>query len=219
MTHEEEEIHVKIDESTQRPSLLQQTEAIVINNINKLKKSQDFIQKCTIAVNIALELYRVITSTLLLLFIPQDCNGTICTINKSLCWSTWQFYNTVLVCNFVTLAIFCNLYIIEIIREIYLINYLDVNVNKPNDDKDVAIALALLPEDKKKKIHRIDIFYQRISYISICAFTCNIIGSGIVVYNYYLNSQTTTTYITYILYMLSKLVSVHTIAYTTKNIF
>ena len=50
-------------------------------------------------------------------------------------------------------------------------------------------------------------------------FTCNTILSGIVVYDYYLDSKTTITFITNVLFMITKLKDVNSIVNTDKNIF
>jgi hypothetical protein len=50
-------------------------------------------------------------------------------------------------------------------------------------------------------------------------FIINTILSGFVVYEYYLDSQTTSTYITNILFMVTKLADVHSNVNTEKNVF
>ena len=47
----------------------------------------------------------------------------------------------------------------------------------------------------------------------------NAIFSGIVVFNYYINNQTASAYVTYLLYMSTKFSHVYNIAHTEKNIF
>jgi hypothetical protein len=50
-------------------------------------------------------------------------------------------------------------------------------------------------------------------------FAINSALSGVVVFNYYLDNQTTTTYITNIILMITKLSDIYTTAHTDKNIF
>ena len=80
--------------------------------------------------NILFEFYRVISCSLLILFIPQKCENTICSINDKLQWKT-TFYGISLTYNFITLFVFCFLYFLEIRRENILIKYLDVNPSLP----------------------------------------------------------------------------------------
>ncbi len=50
-------------------------------------------------------------------------------------------------------------------------------------------------------------------------FLLNSIVSGVVVYEYYLDNQTTTTFITNILFMITKLSDIYVTVNTEKNIF
>jgi hypothetical protein len=202
-----------------------------ITNNNKLNKINEIILKKNINKNqylnqyiktlftVFFELYRAITSSLLVLFVPQNCNNQVCTINQNLEWDQQQFYNVVLIFNFITLSLFSILYIIEIIRERFLIEYLDVNINIPNDDLDVEKTLTILPIESKNKIIQIDKYYQIASYGSIIIYTANIILSFIIVKEYYLNSQTSFTFMTYVLFMFNKLSNIFNISNTKKHVF
>jgi hypothetical protein len=184
------------------------------------------MQRINVSLGVVLELYRLLSSSLLILFVPQNCNGNVCSYEENIMVDDTingvifsNFYYSALFFNFFTLATFIFLYYIEIIRENRLIKYLDVNVELPTDDKDVEKVLQLMPIDKKNKILSIDKYYQTTSYISIGIFIINVIFSSIVVNAYYLGNQTTTTMITYVLFMFTKLSSVYNVAHTKKNIF
>jgi hypothetical protein len=195
-------------------------------NISNKLNNQDFMQRINVFVGVILELYRLLSSSLLILFVPQNCNDNICSYEENIMVDDTingvtfsNFYYSALFFNFFTLAIFLFLYYIEIIRENRLIKYLDVNVELPTDDKDVEKVLQLMPLDKKNKILSIDKYYQRAGYVSIGIFILNVIFSSIVVNAYYLGNQTSTTMITYVLFMFTKLSSVYNVAHTKKNIF
>ena len=196
------------------------------NNISEKLNNQDFMQRINVSIGVILELYRLLSSSLLILFVPQNCNGNVCSYEENIMVDDTingvifsNFYYSALCFNFFTLATFLFLYYIEIIRENRLIKYLDVNVELPTDDKDVEKVLQLMPVDKKNKILSIDKYYQTTGYISIGIFIINVIFSSIVVNAYYLGNQTTTTMITYVLFMFTKLSSVYNVAHTKKNIF
>lgn len=187
-------------------------------------RDQDFTQRISIAFTVLLELYRAITSSLLILFVPQNCStipGTqsVCSLSENMIWDSQMLYNVTLVFNFVNLSAFLLFYYIELVRENRLVKYLDVNGDVPNEDDDVAEALALLPNDKRDKIVKIDQYYQRISYFSMVLYFLNVILSGFVVKQYYLNNQTSSTFVTYVLFMLLKLSNVYTISNTKKHTF
>lgn len=105
------------------------------------------------------------------------------------------------------------------IRENYLIRYLDVNLEYPYDDELVAKILEDLPNDFLKKILNIDYKYQIVSYIVIIIYFINIVLSYLIINKYYLNNQTTTSFITYVLFMFVKLYNVYIVSNTQKHTF
>jgi hypothetical protein len=188
--------------------------------LKEVDNSQDYKQKFSVLATLSLELYRMLTSSLLILFVPQNCGGELCTITENLVWDPDQhLYNTGIFFNFLTLFTFTTLYYIEVKRENRLIKYLDVNPNLPMSNEAVKTTLENIALNKKNKILSIDKQYQMISYISICIFALNSLISGIVVFNFYLGSQTTTTLITSLLFMISKLFNIYSISNTEQNIF
>ena len=183
-------------------------------------KNQDNSQKFTVMSTLLLELYRVITSSLLILFVPQSCKGQLCTIQDNLKWNpNHHVYNYGICLNFITLFVFSGLYYIELKRENRLIKYLDVNPDMPSSNLAVQKTLEIISLEKRNKILSIDKQYQRISYISIGIFIMNSVSSAIIVNRFYLGSQTTTTLITSLLFMFSKLYNVYQVTRTEEHIF
>ena len=179
---------------------------------------QDFQQKMGFIPLVAVELYRVLVSSLLVLFVPQKCEDHVCSLSENMVWE-YHLYNAGLVVNFITLFSFLTLYYFEVKRENRLITYLDVNKNVPCDNESVGNVLELLPSEKRNNILYLDKWYQRTAYSSIFLFMLNTILSGFVVFDYYLDNQTTSTYITNILFMVTKLGDIYATANTEKNVF
>lgn len=198
------------------------TEQLVVfanlQKINEKFEDQDFMQRNTVLLTVLTEIYRLLSSSLLILFVPQNCNGHVCSLEENMKGDN-SFYYVALSFNFLTLLSFLGVYSIEVIRENRLIKYLDVNTKMPNDSDGVEKRLELLPNDKKNKIISIDQKYQISGYVSIFIFIVNVIFSSIVVNEYYLSNQTTTTMITNVLLMLSKIISIYSVANTKKNVF
>ena len=94
-----------------------------------------------------------------------------------------------------------------------------MNKNVPTDNDSVQKLLEDLPEDKRNSIWSLDKCYQRAGYVSIGCFVANSVLSGFVIYQYYLDTQTTTTFVTNIVIMMTKLGDVYTTVNTEKNIF
>jgi hypothetical protein len=188
------------------------------STIKNKSNDQDFNQKLSVFVSLMLELYRVVISSLLILFVPQLCDDHICSYSENL-EADNKKYEAGLALNFITLFSFIVLYFIEVKRENKMIEYLEVNKNLANDNETVGKALEKLDNIRKNKIWNLDYYYQKCGKAIIVLFTCNTILSGIVVYDYYLDSKTTITFITNVLFMITKLKDVNSIVNTDKNIF
>jgi hypothetical protein len=184
---------------------------------NKLH-DQNFMQKISVIPVFIVELYRVMISSFLILFVPQKCGDHICSYSENMSGGN-ELYSAGLIFNFITMMSFLIMYVFEIKRENRLITYLEVNKSVASDNDAVQKLLEKLPEKKRNSIWTLDKCYQRTGYISIGCFVANSALSGIVIYQYYLDSQTTTTFITNIVVMMSKLGDVYTTVNTEKNIF
>ena len=186
--------------------------------LSTLIADEDFKQKLSMIVTVTIEMYRVIMSSLLLLFVPQSCNNEQCSINEKL--SPSMPYETfVLISNFVTLFAFTITYTIESRRENILINYLDVNRFKPRDNNSVARELVQLSKHRLQRIEKYDKMYKYLSYSSIGVFTLNTLFSSIVIFNNFLDSKTITVFVTNMLFMSSKLYDMYSIVNTKEFVF
>jgi hypothetical protein len=190
----------------------------VVKRLKTIVTDQDNNQKINVTIAVTLELYRVLVSTLLILFVPQKCIDHVCTLHENMETES-NLYTTGLVFNFTTMFVFIIMYSIEIKRENKLITYLEVNHSNPTDNQSVGMALRKLSDEKRLSIIHLDQYYQKISYVAIVSFIINSVLSGLIVYDYSLGNQTTTTMITNILFMVMKLVDVYTIINTEENVF
>lgn len=92
------------------------TKQTCTNYIKKIISTQDFSQRLYMTINVTIELYRILVSSLLIIFVPQNCNGHVCLFGENLILSNTK-NNTGLLCNFITLGGFIILYIFEITRK------------------------------------------------------------------------------------------------------
>lgn len=190
----------------------------IVKCIQDKLDNQDFMQKVGMTPVVALEMYRVIVSSFLVLFVPQKCDDHVCTLSENMVLEH-DLYNAGLVFNFLTMAAFLAMYTLEVKRENRLITYLEVNKTVASDNNSVGIVLNKLPVDKRDSIWELDKYYIYSGWTAIVMFIINTILSGFVVYEYYLDSQTTSTYITNILFMVTKLADVYSNVNTEKNVF
>jgi len=189
-----------------------------LETINKLANDQDTMQRINVSIQVLLEMYRVITSSLLILFVPQICDDHICTTTENLVWET-STYNTALCFNFISMAFLVNMYYLELVRENRLIKYLSINPELANDNEEVGNQLQLLSVNKQNKIFSINKYYRLSAYVALGIYVLNVMLSAAAVNKYYAGSQTTSTFVTYVLFIATKFASVKTIISTDKNIF
>lgn len=180
---------------------------------------QDFQQKTGVTVTVILELYRVLIASFLILFVPQTCGDHICSIEENAQTGSDPLYNAGFTFNCITLAAFLTMYFAEIKREGKMIAYLDVNPKCMTDNDSVGLVLERLPIERKNTILFYDAFYQKSGYAALTCFVINTILSGFVVYKYYLDDKTTSTFITSVLFMITKMGDVYSTVSTEKNIF
>ena len=188
------------------------------NYIKKILASQDFSQRLYMTMNVTIELYRILVSSLLIVFVPQNCDGHVCSLGENLIW-TDIINNTGILCNFITLCGFIILYIFEITRENKLIKYLEVNPQNPRDNESLEIIFENIPLQYRNKIYKADYYYEKFTYVCVFLFIINTIASGFVIYNYSLGNQTTTTFITNVLFMITKVYDTYYLANTEKSVF
>ena len=204
-----------------QPSIIQFTQQkrkSIMELIKEKQNDQDFNQKLNVGITLILEVYRVLMGAFLIVFVPQKCYDTICSVNENINRDD-SLSQTAISFNILTAISFMALYFVEVKREHKMINYLEVNKFTPNDDTSVGLSLEKLATRKKQTIWDYDRYYQKIGYVSTGAFTLNAILSFIVIYNNYLDSKTITVFLTNVLLMGLKVADVFSTVNTPKNIF
>ena len=196
----------------EEPSILKEEAVVVVDN-------QDTNQKIGVAATVAVEFYRALVASFLILFVPQDCGGHVCSFSENAQTGPDPLYNAGFAFNCITMAAFAILYYAEVRREGKLIAYLDVNPAKPSDNNSVGLVLGELPKYCSEAILYYDSLYIKAGYTVIVCFAVNTVLSGLVVYKYYLDDKTTTTYITSVLFVIQKLIQVYATLKTEKNVF
>ena len=86
----------------------------------------------------SLEFYKVVMGTLLLLFIPQTCGERSCSVMENISFERLD-KNIVYAYNLFTLLIVFSVYIVELMRENWCIEYLDIDEDKLLDNLDEEI--------------------------------------------------------------------------------
>ena len=182
--------------------------------------SQDCRQRVMMGFECIIELYRVIIGTCLIWFIPHSCdNNSTPNLEQGSCgWFPEGVHSYAIMLNLITLGSFLALYGIEVYRENTLISYLEVTPLLGTDNESVGEVVAKLDPKKRKKLYHIDIVYFGCGGVCMCAFGANSIFSGIILLDN-LDNKTVTTFVTDILFMMTKLYRIYYVINTKKNIF
>ena len=188
--------------------------------------SQDCRQRLLVGFECLIELYRVVIGTCLIWFIPHSCTetnpgyGSISELkeNQPCGWFPEGVQSYAIMLNIMTLTSFLVLYGIEVYRENALITYLEVTPLLGTDNASVGEIVAKLDPRKRKKLYLIDTVYFGCGGFCMCAFGANSIFSGIVLLHN-IDNKTATTFVTDILFMMTKLYRIYYVINTEKNIF
>ena len=182
----------------------------------QIHKAQTHKIKLLTILNILTELYRVITGSMLLIFVQTTCGERPCTPIQNLVIGSADYPFGITV-NFLTLFAFGALYAIEILREQYLIKILEINPQRPSDSASVGKALQQLHLPYVDNILMINFIYRCLGYVIFAMYTINIITSGTTVFLYSLD-KSPTFLLTNSLFVGGKLYNMYDIVYSEKNI-
>lgn len=173
-------------------------------------KQQDTQQIISMCISFSTESFRIVMATLLSLFVPQSCDGHLCSMKENV--ANLTPYNLfVITFNFLTLLNFIVLYYIEIRREKWMISHLEYDKNE-NEYNIYNLAKKYPEIIEKLKLYNYHYFnvYMYLRYL----YLINIVFSGILVfYFYYLDYRTTTTFITNIILCWTKVIKGYLLAY------
>ena len=174
----------------------------------------DLVQRVKVAGLFVLQFYKVLTGTLLTLFIPQNCDGQICSIKQNY-ENDARYHQLTLSWNVLTMMSFLTMYIFELKRENWSIKYLDIDHDKPDN----ALKEVIVKEKKlDSQMDNLNLYYYRIVIITMFFNTFNI-GLVIKLLNENYHSQSTIScFISFTLLILMKLYNSFSVAHqSVKN--
>lgn len=170
------------------------------------QRIQSFVIFCT-------EFYKIFMASFLVYSIPIKCvtesNETYkCSIYDI--YYNRNLYNIILqICNLITFITFCFLYYIEIKRESWCIEYLDVDILVPSNFLDTEIERY---PKLKKTMYKLNNSYYKISYISMFFMILNFIVSGIYIIPFKYDFDSYITLSTFFMLILNKLYNSYNIS-------
>lgn len=147
-----------------------------------MKVDVDTKQRLMTALIFLTEFYKVLMGTFLGVFVPLKCEKEVCSVMDNI-YTTDQYHVITNIYNLISFVIVLWFYIVELRRENWSIEYLDIDETKSltNLDEEVE-AYPII----KKRMKSLNICYYRMIHLSIFMLISNFIISGVLVgFNYY----------------------------------
>jgi len=177
-----------------------------------MKISVDNQQRITTGMLMFLEFYKVMMATFLVIFVPQDCDGKVCSLSENFNNSD-NIHVSALISNFITFVFVLNFYKNEIFREEWCIQYLDIDPEKPNNNLDEEIEKYPLYKETMKSLNN---DYLNSLYASSGLLLGNFALSSVAIGYNYQGPNTLTSILSFLLLLGEKLYSSYTVG--TKSV-
>ena len=148
-----------------------------------------------------LQSYKVLMGSMLVLFVPQSCDNSVCSITDNL-YREDHLHRTSLAFNFLSTICFVVCYTIELNRENWCIEHLDISDDY--SDNNLPLVLKERPE-LENALHKINDRYYYSSHITAGVYSVNLILSTTSIYFNNAGTTTITAYMSFVILILMKL--------------
>ena len=186
---------------------------------------QDIVQRIKVGGIFVLQFYKVLTGTLLTLFVPQACYSEItdgseertlqiCTLTQN--YENNEVYHRVtLYWNFFSFLLFIMCYIFELRREHWAIKFLDIN----NDIPDNALKDKIVEEPQlDKKMDQLNKFYYHSLLLTSGVYFINVGLMIKILITEYHSVSTLSCFVSFVLLVMMKLYNSLSVGYqSVKN--
>jgi len=184
-----------------------------------MKFDQDIIQRIKVSGILMLQIYKVLTGTMLTLFVPQACWITedesislqICTLTQN--YENKDIYHMItMYWNLLSFLLFVGCYSLELRREMWAIRFLDINNNRP--DNSLKQIIIYEPE-LNREMDKLNKMYFYGVLITSFAYLVNVSLMIRIVINDYHSMSTISCFISFVLLVNMKLYNSLSIAYSS----
>lgn len=147
-----------------------------------MKVDVDTKQRLMTALIFFTEFYKVLMGTFLGVFVPLKCKDQVCSVMDNI-YTTDQYHIATNVYNLISFIIVICFYFVELRRENWSIEFLDIDDTKSLNNLDTEVESYPII---KKRMKSLNICYYRMINLSVFMLVSNFIVSGILVgFNYY----------------------------------
>ena len=179
----------------------------------------DFVQRLKVGGLFALQIYKVVTGCMLTLFVPQGCvdeDGTsvVCTLQQNY-ENSEVYHKTAFYLNSVCMLFFLVSYVIELRRENWAIEFLDIDNNRPDNS-----LKAIIQEDPSldQRMDKLNLIYYRSLVGTASLYGLNLGLMVKILNDDYHSSSTISCFVSFSLLVLMKLYNSLSVAYqSVKN--
>ena len=201
-----------VDETKEQTDTLESVDMETINiddeeedEIKHLTKDADREQMIKVYFLFIIEIFKVAMASFLALSVVQNCEGEVCSYDQNVKRES-GYGNFVISVNVINVVAFAILYFFEFNREMFLIEYLDIDKRKGDYHLPKVLNEYVEIKQRLKK-------YNKAYYISTRAVllltAVNWVLSGILVVGSYYSFKTITSFATNILLVITKLSDSH----------
>jgi hypothetical protein len=171
------------------------------SEIRHIEKNQDRNQMIQVYILFMIEIFKVAMASFLSMSVIQNCGGEVCGYSENLHRHT-SFGKLVVGVNSFNIVAFSILYFYEFTREMFLIQYLDID-KRVGDYHLPAILDQYV--DISNRLKRYNNVYYICTRVLLCLTSINWILSGILVFGSFYSLKTITSFATNILLVITKL--------------
>ena len=162
----------------------------------------DVMQRIKVAGIFLLQIYKVATGTMLSLFVPQSCGEKVCSLTENL-ENNEIYHKTVLYWNMFSMFTFFTYYLVELRREEWAIQYLDIDNNKSDNSlKEIIIKEPILD----KKMDKLNKYYYNLLRFNCGVYFINVILTIKMLKDGYHSMSTVSCFVSFVLTSINEII-------------
>ena len=178
----------------------------------------DFVQRLKVGGLFALQVYKVVTGCMLTLFVPQGCldeegNSVVCSLQQNY-ENDGVYHRIALSLNGLSMLSFMVSYAIELRRENWAIEFLDIDNDRPDNSLKAIIRDDPSLDQKMDRLNRI--YYQSL-VTSAGLYGLNLALMVKILNDDYHSSSTISCFVSFTLLVLAKLYNSLSVAYQSVS--
>ena len=173
--------------------------------------TDDTIQRIKVTGIFFLQAYKILTGTMLSIFLPQKCDNEMCTLTDNY-HNSEVYHRVVFSWNCFSAFMFTCSYLIELYREEWCVKYLDID----NDYPDNSLK-SIIIKDKQldKKMDQLNIYYYRTLCVNTSVYFVNMLLTLKMMNDSYYNNSTLSCFVSFSLLVMMKLYNSLNVAYNS----